>query len=132
MTDFAKLRAELKTHRDAAAKVVHPDMGGTAEQMATVNAAYDQALKDIALREQEELAQTQAQPKARGGNSTWTPVHDDPSPPKEYPDTTKGRVHRAYDEHGLSGAIKVAKALGVKPQRFKRWREDFKFSEEWE
>ena len=48
MTDFAKLRAELKAHYHAAAKAAHPDMGGTAEQMATVNAAYDQALKDIA------------------------------------------------------------------------------------
>ena len=33
---------------------------------------------------------------------------------------------------GLSGAIKLAKRLGVKPQRFKRWLVDFKFDAEWE
>jgi hypothetical protein len=59
-------------------------------------------------------------------------VHEEPPPPKEYPDTTKGRVHKAYDEDGLSGAIKVAKELGVKPRRFQRWLEDFKFDAEWE
>ena len=132
MTNFAKLRTELKASYHTAAKAVHPDRGGSAEQMAVVNAAYDQALKDLAQREQEELAPTQAQPKARGGNSTWTPVHDDPSPPREYPDTPKGRVHRAYDEQGLSGAIKRAKELGVEPKRFKRWKKDFEFDAEWE
>ena len=129
MTDFAKIRAELKAHYHAAAKAAHPDMGGTAEQMATVNAAYDQALKDIAQREQEELAPA-PQPKVHRG--TWQEVPDDPSPPKEYPDTTKGQVHRAYDETGLSGAIELAKKLGVKPRQFKRWHEDFKFDAEWE
>jgi hypothetical protein len=137
MTDWDRLRADLKAHYRAAAKVAHPDAGGSGDDMATVNAAFDEAMKGIARREQEELAQTQEQPNAcNNGDGSWenqfSDVPEPPAEPKQYPDTVKGRVHKLYDEQGLAPAIKLARSLGVKPQRFKRWRKDFEFSAEWE
>ncbi|MGI8851889.1 MAG: hypothetical protein ACR2GC_01060 [Methyloceanibacter sp.] len=74
MTDWGKLRVEVKAKYRAAAKVAHPDTGGSVEEMAEVNVAYADAMQTIDRREQEELAQTQAQPKDRvngSASSSW-------------------------------------------------------------
>jgi hypothetical protein len=107
--------------------------------MATVNVAYDEAMKEIDRREREPKEQAQPNGSASRGTgrrSSWanqfSTVLEPPPERKQYPDTVKGRVHRAYDEEDLSAAIALARKLRVKPTRFKRWKEDFEFDAEWE